>query len=100
VVSLIEVDDVDEAIAVANNTDYGLSSSVFSRDLAKAWLIAERLETGIVHINDQTVGDEPQVPFGGVKNSGWGRFGGSASIEEFTELRWISAQLTRRQFPF
>lgn len=100
VVSLIEVDDVDEAIAVANNTDYGLSSSIFSRDLAKAWLIAERLETGIVHINDQTVGDEPQVPFGGVKNSGWGRFGGSASIEEFTELRWISAQLTRRQFPF
>jgi acyl-CoA reductase-like NAD-dependent aldehyde dehydrogenase len=100
VVSVIEVKDEEEALAVANDTMYGLSASVFTRDLAKGLAIAERIESGIVHINDQTVHDEPQVPFGGVKDSGWGRFGGKAALEEFTELRWISAQLTPRQYPF
>ena len=100
VVSVIEVKDEDEAVAVANDTMYGLSASVFTRDFAKGWAIAERIESGIVHINDQTVNDEPQVPFGGVKNSGWGRFGGKAALEEFTELRWITMQLAPRQFPF
>jgi len=100
VVSVIEVKDEDEAVAVANDTMYGLSASVFTRDFAKGWAISERIESGIVHINDQTVNDEPQVPFGGVKNSGWGRFGGKAALEEFTELRWISMQLTPRQYPF
>ena len=85
---------------MANDTMYGLSAAVFTRDLAKGLAIAERIESGIVHINDQTVHDEPQVPFGGVKDSGWGRFGGQAALEEFTELRWISAQLTTRQYPF
>ncbi|MFZ0612231.1 MAG: aldehyde dehydrogenase family protein [Desulfobacterales bacterium] len=61
---------------------------------------AERVESGIVHIKDQTVHDEPQVPFGGMKDSGWGRFGGRAALEEFTELRWVSAQLATRQYPF
>jgi acyl-CoA reductase-like NAD-dependent aldehyde dehydrogenase len=100
VVSVIEVKDEEEALTVANDTMYGLSASVFTRDLAKGLSIAERIESGIVHINDQTVHDEPQVPFGGVKDSGWGRFGGKAALEEFTELRWISAQLTPRQYPF
>ena len=100
VVSVIEVKDEEEAVAVANDTAYGLSAAVFTRDFAKGMAIAERIESGIVHINDQTVHDEPQVPFGGVKDSGWGRFGGKAALEEFTELRWISTQLTPRQYPF
>jgi acyl-CoA reductase-like NAD-dependent aldehyde dehydrogenase len=100
VVSIIEVKDEDEALAVANDTMYGLSASVFTSDLAKGLSIAERIESGIVHINDQTVHDEPQVPFGGVKDSGWGRFGGKAAQEEFTELRWIHMQRAARQYPF
>ena len=100
VVSVIEVKDEEEAVAVANDTMYGLSAAVFTRDFAKGLAIAERIESGIVHINDQTVHDEPQVPFGGVKDSGWGRFGGHAALEEFTELRWISMQRTPRQYPF
>lgn len=100
VVSVIEAKDEDEAVAIANDTMYGLSAAVYTRDLAKGLTIAERIESGIVHINDQTVHDEPQVPFGGMKNSGWGRFGGRAALEEFTELRWVSMQLTQRQYPF
>jgi acyl-CoA reductase-like NAD-dependent aldehyde dehydrogenase len=61
--------------------------------------MAMRLETGMVHIGDQTVNDEPQVPFGGVNGSGYGRFGGGAELYEFTELRWISVQQTKRTFP-
>jgi aldehyde dehydrogenase (NAD+) len=100
VVSIIEVEDVEEAVAVANETMYGLSASVFTGDFTKGLDVAERIESGMVHINDQTVHDEPQVPFGGVKESGWGRFGGTAALEEFTELRWISVQRTPRQYPF
>ncbi|MGB9630264.1 MAG: aldehyde dehydrogenase family protein, partial [Thermodesulfobacteriota bacterium] len=100
VVSIIEVKDEEEAIAIANDTMYGLSAALFTRDLTKGLTIAERIESGIVHINDQTVHDEPQVPFGGMKDSGWGRFGGRAALEEFTELRWISLQRTPRQYPF
>lgn len=100
VVSVIEAKDEENALSIANDTMYGLSASVFTRDFAKGLSIAERIESGIVHINDQTVHDEPQVPFGGVKDSGWGRFGGKAALEEFTELRWISAQLAPRQYPF
>jgi acyl-CoA reductase-like NAD-dependent aldehyde dehydrogenase len=100
VVSVIEANNEDEAVAIANETAYGLSAAVFTRDFAKGMAIAERIESGIVHINDQTVHDEPQVPFGGVKDSGWGRFGGKAALEEFTELRWISTQLHPRQYPF
>ena len=100
VVTVIEVENEEEALAVANDTSYGLSASVFTRDFAKGMSIAERVESGIVHINDQTVHDEPQVPFGGMKNSGWGRFGGHAALEDFTELRWISVQRTPRQYPF
>jgi acyl-CoA reductase-like NAD-dependent aldehyde dehydrogenase len=100
VVSIIEVKDEEEAVTIANNTMYGLSAALFTRDFARGLAIAERIESGIVHINDQTVHDEPQVPFGGLKDSGWGRFGGHASLEEFTELRWISVQRTPRQYPF
>jgi aldehyde dehydrogenase (NAD+) len=100
VVSIVEVENDEEAISIANETSYGLSASVITRDFNKGLAIAERIESGIVHINDQTVHDEPQVPFGGVKDSGWGRFGGRAGLEEFTELRWISMQRSPRQYPF
>jgi acyl-CoA reductase-like NAD-dependent aldehyde dehydrogenase len=64
-----------------------------------ALAVARRLETGMCHINDATVNDEPPMPFGGVKDSGWGRFGGKAALEEFTELRWITIQDSPRQYP-
>ncbi len=99
VVSIVEVDGPDEAVAVANDTEYGLSSSVFAGDVAAAEAVARRLETGMCHINDTTVHDEPQMPFGGVKASGWGRFGGHAAAEEFTELRWITRQDEPREYP-
>ena len=73
---------------------------MITRDFNRGLSIAERIESGIVHINDQTVHDEPQIPFGGIKDSGWGRFGGRAGLEEFTELRWISMQRVPRRYPF
>jgi acyl-CoA reductase-like NAD-dependent aldehyde dehydrogenase len=96
---VIVVDDIEEALRIANDTAYGLSSGILTRDFTRGLALAERLETGMVHINDQSVHDEPQVPFGGVKESGWGRFGGRAALEEFTELRWITMQRTPRSFP-
>ena len=93
------VDDPEEALAVANNSKYGLSSGIITNDFTRALDIAFRLETGIVHIGDQTVNDEPQAPFGGVKGSGYGRMGGQAALDEFTELRWINVQRSPRTFP-
>jgi benzaldehyde dehydrogenase (NAD) len=90
----------DELIAIANESEYGLSSAVYSRDTARAWNVAQQLQTGICHINGPTVHDEAQMPFGGCKSSGYGRFGGRAGIHEFTELRWITLQTTPRQLPF
>jgi acyl-CoA reductase-like NAD-dependent aldehyde dehydrogenase len=99
VVSIVPVDGADEAVRVANDTEYGLSAAVFSRDVDAARALALRLETGMCHINDTTVHDEPQMPFGGIKDSGWGRFGGTAALQEFTELRWISEQVEPREYP-
>jgi acyl-CoA reductase-like NAD-dependent aldehyde dehydrogenase len=98
IVGIVPVDGVDEAIRVANDTEYGLSAAVFSRDVDAALAVARRLQTGMCHINDATVHDEPPMPFGGVKHSGWGRFGGKAALEEFTELRWITVQDSPRQY--
>jgi len=100
VAPVMVVRDVDEAVAVANNSRYGLSAGVITRDFEKGLTVAERLDTGMVHINDSSISDEPQVPFGGVKESGWGRLGGRAALEEFTELRWITMQRMPRQYPF
>jgi acyl-CoA reductase-like NAD-dependent aldehyde dehydrogenase len=99
VAPVIVVEDAEEALRVANNSRYGLSAGVITRDFEKGLSIAEKLETGMVHINDCSVHDEPQVPFGGVKDSGWGRHGGLAALEEFTELRWVTMQRTPRQYP-
>ncbi|MEU5693299.1 aldehyde dehydrogenase family protein [Actinosynnema sp. NPDC020468] len=99
VVSIIEVDDVDAAVATANDTEYGLSAGVFCRDGGLALDVARRIRSGICHINGATVHDEPQMPFGGVGASGWGRFGSRAALEEFTELRWITQQSGARHYP-
>ncbi|WP_322101508.1 aldehyde dehydrogenase [Paraburkholderia sp. J41] len=97
---IVRVRGEDAAIACANDNAYGLSSAVFSRDTARAWNVAQRIESGICHINGPTVHDEAQMPFGGVKESGFGRFGGKAGIAEFTELRWITLQTAPRHYPF
>jgi acyl-CoA reductase-like NAD-dependent aldehyde dehydrogenase len=100
ITSIIKVNSAEEALTVANDTSYGLSAGVITNDLQKAMDLALRLESGMVHINDTTVTDEPHVPFGGIKNSGFGREGGNYSMEEMTELKWITIQLGQRQFPF
>jgi aldehyde dehydrogenase (NAD+) len=100
ITSIIKVNSAEEALTVANDTSYGLSAGVITNDLQKAMDLALRLESGMVHINDTTVSDEPHVPFGGIKNSGFGREGGNYSMEEMTELKWITIQLGQRQFPF
>jgi len=97
---IVRVEGVDAAVACANDNAFGLSAAVFSRDVAKAWNVAQRIESGICHINAPTVHDEPQMPFGGVKESGYGHFGGRAGIDAFTELRWITVQTTERHYPF
>ncbi|HEX9864772.1 MAG TPA: aldehyde dehydrogenase family protein [Acidimicrobiia bacterium] len=99
VAPVVVVKDREEALAVANNSDYGLSAGIITNDFTRALDMAARLETGMVHIGDQTVNDEPQAPFGGVKGSGYGRFGGQAALDEFTELRWINVQTRPRTFP-
>jgi acyl-CoA reductase-like NAD-dependent aldehyde dehydrogenase len=99
-VAAIEVvDNEDEAVERANVTSYGLASGIITSDADKGLALARRIQAGIVHVNDQPVGDEPQMPFGGVKDSGWGRFGGTAAIEEFTELHWITVGAPH-PFPF
>ncbi len=97
---IIRVKDEEEAIRVANDTEYGLSAAVFSRDIMRAMAVARRLETGMCHINGSTVQDEAQMPFGGVKGSGFGRFGGRAAIDEFTDLRWITIEDPNQHYPF
>jgi len=97
---VVRVDGVDEAVRVANDNPYGLSAAVFGRDIARAWEVANRIDSGICHVNGPTVHDEAQMPFGGVKDSGYGRFGGKAGIDAFTELRWVTVQTTERHYPF
>ena len=99
VVSVMRVKGDDEAIRVANDTEYGLSAAIFSKDASRALRLAARIRSGICHINSATVHDEAQMPFGGVGASGYGRFGGKAAIAEFTDLRWITVQMTPRHYP-
>ena len=99
VVCVVRVNGADEAVRVANDTEYGLSAAVFGRDIARALEIAKRIDSGICHVNGPTVHDEAQMPFGGVKASGYGRFGGKAGIAEFTELRWITIETGPQHYP-
>ncbi|MEO8022151.1 aldehyde dehydrogenase [Polaromonas sp.] len=97
---VVRVSGVEEAVACANDNEYGLSSAVFGGDIARAFGVAQRIDSGICHVNGPTVHDEAQMPFGGVKGSGMGRFGGKAGVAEFTELRWVTIQTTPRHYPF
>jgi benzaldehyde dehydrogenase (NAD) len=100
VVAVIRTHGVEEAICAANDTEYGLSAAVFGGDVGRALAVAQRIDSGICHVNGPTVQDEGQMPFGGVKASGYGRFGGKAGIDQFTDVRWITVQQTPRQYPF
>jgi acyl-CoA reductase-like NAD-dependent aldehyde dehydrogenase len=99
VVALIRARDEDHAVELANDSEYGLSAAVFSRDIARALKVAQRIKSGICHINGPTVQDEAQMPFGGTNASGYGRFGGVAAVAEFTELRWITVATEPGHFP-
>ncbi len=100
VCTVLRVDSDDEAVSVANQSAYGLSAGVLTEDVRRGFEVGRRLHTGIVHVNDQPVDDEPQAPFGGVGDSGYGRFGGRAGVDAFTDLRWITLQQGHRPFPF
>jgi len=100
VIGVMAARDSEDALRIANDTAYGLSSGVITNDLQKAMDISLKLEVGMVHINSTTIHDEPHVPFGGVKNSGFGREGGRYSMDEMTELKWITIQLGQQHYPF
>ncbi|WP_052665373.1 aldehyde dehydrogenase family protein [Nitriliruptor alkaliphilus] len=100
VVLLMEFDSDDEAIRIANDTDFGLSGAVHTKDTARGVRIARQIEAGMIHVNDTTIADEPIVPFGGEKQSGIGRLNGHSSIDELTTLQWISVNHGRRQYPY
>ncbi|WP_328673021.1 aldehyde dehydrogenase family protein [Streptomyces sp. NBC_00322] len=97
---IVPFDGEDEAVRIANDTPYGLSGAVHTGDIERGVRIAQRINTGMIHINDSTVHDEPIVPFGGEKHSGSGRLNGESMIEAFTTQKWISVQHGRSQFPF
>lgn len=99
VVAIIRAQDEAEAIRLANDTEYGLSAAVFTRDTARGLRVARQIKSGICHVNGPTVHDEAQMPFGGTKASGYGRFGGRAGIDAFTELRWITMETQPGHYP-
>lgn len=100
VACIVNVANSEDALAIANNSSFGLSSAIITNDLQKAFDLSFRLEAGMVHINNCTICAEPHVPFGGVKDSGVGREGGHYSIEEMTEVKWMTVQMGKRVFPF
>lgn len=97
---LVVFDGEDEAVRLTNATPYGLSGAVHTRDVERGVRFAQRIETGMMHVNDSTIGDEPLAAFGGEKASGLGRLNGEATVEAFTTQKWISVQHGRSRFPF
>lgn len=100
ITTVVRVSGVDEAIRVANDTQYGLVAAVFGRDTHRALQAALQINAGICHVNGATVQNEAQAPYGGTKNSGYGRFDGRAVINEFTELKWVTIEPSDQQYPF
>jgi len=100
VASIIPFDGEEEAIRLANNSEGGLSGSVFTASIERGVEVAKRVHTGMIHVNDQSINDEPIIAFGGEKSSGIGRFGGEWTLEAFTTVKWISVQHQYRTFPF
>jgi salicylaldehyde dehydrogenase len=98
--TIVRVKDTEQAVQVANDTAYGLSSAVFGRDLHRTLSVAMRIEAGACHINGPTVQNEAQAPYGGFKQSGYGKFDGRAVIDEFTDLKWISISPDNQTYPF
>jgi acyl-CoA reductase-like NAD-dependent aldehyde dehydrogenase len=99
-VGLVRFNNDEEALSLANGTAFGLSGALHTRDLQRGIQFAKKVETGMIHINDQSVNDEMNTPFGGEKNSGIGRFGGDFILDEMTTVQWISVQVEPRQYPF
>lgn len=99
ITAVIRAKDEEDAIRLANDSEYGLSAAVFTRDAARGLKVARRIHSGICHVNGPTVADEPQMPFGGVGASGYGRFGGRAGIDSFTELRWVTVATEPGHYP-
>jgi acyl-CoA reductase-like NAD-dependent aldehyde dehydrogenase len=99
VVGITRARDEAHAIELANDTEYGLSAAVFTRDTARGLRVARQIRSGICHINGPTVHDEAQMPFGGTKASGYGRFGGKAGVDAFTELRWVTIETQPGHYP-
>jgi acyl-CoA reductase-like NAD-dependent aldehyde dehydrogenase len=99
ITTVVRVSGVEEAVRVANDTEYGLAAAVFGRDATRALEVAMRIDAGHVHVNGATVQNEAQAPYGGMKNSGYGRFDGTAVINEFTELKWITVEQSDQQYP-
>lgn len=99
VVCIVRAKGLEDAVRIANDTEYGLSSAIFGRDVTRALTVAKRLDAGMCHINGPSVQDEAQMPFGGVKASGYGHFGGKASVAEFTDLRWITIGSGQGRYP-
>jgi acyl-CoA reductase-like NAD-dependent aldehyde dehydrogenase len=100
ITTVVRVRDIEEAVRVANDTDYGLSAAVFSNNINRAISVATRIQAGCVHVNGATVQNEAQAPYGGMKNSGYGRFDGRAVIEEFTEIKWVTLEDPTQAYPF
>jgi len=100
ITTVVRVSGVEEAIQVANDTEYGLAAAVFGRDTSRAFQVATRIDAGHVHVNGSTVQNEAQSPYGGMKASGYGRFDGRAVINEFTELKWITIEQSDQAYPF
>lgn len=90
----------EEAIEMANDTEYGLAGAVHAGDMDRARELADSIEAGMVHINDQPINEEPNVPFGGVKESGIGRYDGEEILHELTQTKWVSVQEEKREYPF
>ena len=99
-VGLIAFDNDEEAVRLANATEFGLSGALFTKDIYRGMQVARGIETGMVHINDQTANDEVHSPFGGEKGSGTGRFGGDFIMDELTTVQWVSVQKETRNYPF
>ena len=99
ITAVIRAKDEEDAIRLANDSEYGLSAAVFTRDAARGLKVARRIRSGICHVNGPTVSDEPQMPFGGVGGSGYGRFGGKAGIDSFTETRWVTIATDPGHYP-
>lgn len=100
VTAIYRASDFEHALHLANDTQYGLSAAIITNDLQKAMAFSQRSEAGMVHINDTTISDEPHIAFGGNGDSGFGREGGMASMDEMSEVKWVTVQMGKREFPF